>query len=143
MIELRFVLLCLAFTASAMMFTTTYAQKNDFATGNMHFSAKEMDTNGDHMITREELQKYAEKMWEDMAHGRKTIPVDKATQDFASAGLNFRAREIDVDNDGTISKEEFLRYTLKKFDGMKKTDGMVPVDDIASAFARGNMPPAR
>ena len=134
---------CVAFAALAVIVSAAYAQKNDFATGNMHFSAQEMDTNGDHMISREEMQKYAEKMWEEMAHGRKTIAIDKATKDFASAGLNFRAREIDADNDGTISKEEFLAYTLKEFDGMKKTDGMVPVNDISSAFARGNMPPAR
>ena len=129
-----------ALTAAAFIFSAAYAQHDDIATGNMHFNAKDMDTSGDHMITREEMQKYAEKMWDEMAHGNKTIAVGVATQDFASAGLNFRAHEIDADNDGTISKEEFLAYTGKKFDGMKKTGGMVPMDDVATAFSRGNMP---
>jgi hypothetical protein len=130
----------LAITAAALIFSVVYAQTNDFATGNMHFSAKDMDTNGDHMITREEMQKYFEKMWDEMAHGKSTIRLGVATKDFASAGVNFLAREIDADNDGTISKEEFLAYVGKKFDGMKKTDGMVPMDDVGTAFARGNRP---
>src|SRR5580700_8917364 len=129
MIKLRLV----ALTASALICSASYAQHDDFATGNMHFNAKDMDTNGDHMVTREEMQKYAQKMWDAMSHGKDTIPTGVATKDFASAGLNFRAREIDTDNDGSISKEEFLVYTLKRYDGMKKTGGMVPVDDMATA----------
>lgn len=129
-----------ALTALALMFGASYAQNNDFATGNMHFNAKDMDTNGDHMVTREEMQQYAEKMWDSMSHGKDTIPIGLATQNFASAGVNFSAREIDADHDGSISKEEFLAYTGKKYDGMKKTNGMVPVDDMATAFARGNKP---
>ncbi len=132
-----------ALIASAFIFTSAHGQSNEFARGNMHFNASDADTNGDHMLTREEMQKYVEKLWDEMAHGKKTIPIGVAAQDFATAGMNLSAREIDTDNDGTISKEEFLAYTLKKFDGMKKTGGMVPVDDISSAFARGNMPPAK
>ena len=48
------------------------AQSNEFATGNMHFDAKDMDTNGDHMITREEMVAYAEKQWDLMAQGKDT-----------------------------------------------------------------------
>jgi hypothetical protein len=129
-----------ALIASAVIFTAAYGQSNEFATGNMHFSAHDADTNGDHMITREEMQKYAEKLWDEMAHGKKTIPIATAAQDFATGGMNLQAREIDSDHDGTISKEEFLAYMLKKFDGMKNAHGMVPVDDLSSAFARGNMP---
>jgi EF hand len=132
--------LTLTALAAALLWSAAYGQTGDFATGNMHFNAKDMDTSGDHMITREEMQKYAEHMWDEMAHGKKTLPLGTATKDFASAGLNFHAREIDTDGDGTISKEEFLAYTGKKFDSMKKDSGMVPVDDIAVAFARGNKP---
>lgn len=117
-----------------------YAQNSDFATGNMHFDAKEMDTNGDHMVSRDEMQKYGEKMWDSMAHGKDTIPVGVATTDFASGGVNFSARDIDTDHDGSISKAEFLAYMGKKFDGMKKTGGLVSMDDMATAFARGNTP---
>ena len=115
-----------------------YAQGNDFATGNMHFDAKEMDTNGDHMITREEMIAYAEKSWDMMAQGKDTIPIAVAGKDFATGGVNYRARTIDTDHDGTISKAEFVAYAGRRFDHMKQTDKMVSVDDMARAIARGN-----
>ena len=115
-----------------------HAQSNEFATGNMHFDAKDMDTNGDHMITRDEMIKYAEKQWDMMAHGKDTIPISVAAKDFASGGVNFKARAIDTDHDGTISKDEFVAYAGKKWDTMKKTDNMVSVTDMARAIARGN-----
>jgi hypothetical protein len=115
-----------------------FAQSNEFATGNMHFDAKDMDTNGDHMITRQEMVAYAEKQWDMMAHGKDTIPIAVAAKDFATGGVNFKARTIDTDHDGTISKAEFVAYAGKKFDSMKKTDNMVSVDDMARAISRGN-----
>jgi hypothetical protein len=114
------------------------AQSNEFATGNMHFDAKDMDTNGDHMITREEMVAYAEKQWEMMAKGKDTIPIAVAAKDFATGGVNFKARTIDTDHDGTISKAEFVAYAGKKFDSMKKTDNMVSVTDMARSISRGN-----
>lgn len=117
------------------------AQSNDFATGNMHFAAIDMDTNGDHMITREEMVKYAEKQWEMMAQGKDTIPIGVAAKDFATGGVNYRARAIDTGHDGTISKEEFVAYAGMKFDSMKKTDNMVSVTDMARAISRGNTNP--
>ena len=130
----------LAFATALVLSSIAYAQNNDFATGNMHFDAKDMDTNGDHMVSREEMQKYGEKMWDMMAKGKATIPIEVATKDFASGGVNFSARDMDSDHDGSISKAEFLAYTAKKFDGMKKTGGMVSMDDMSTAFARGNTP---
>jgi hypothetical protein len=117
------------------------AQGNEFATGNMHFAAKDMDMNGDHMITREEMIQYAEKQWDMMAHGKDTLPIAVASKDFASGGVNFKARAIDTDHDGSISKAEFVAYAGKKFDSMKKTDGMVSVTDMARGIARGNKTP--
>ena len=114
------------------------AQSNEFATGNMHFDAKDMDTNGDHMITREEMVAYAEKQWDMMAQGKDTIPISAAEKDFATGGVNFKARAIDTDHDGTISKAEFVAFAGKKFDSMKKTDNMVSVADMARSIASGN-----
>jgi Ca2+-binding EF-hand superfamily protein len=127
--------------ASVLLAGAAYAQGNDFATGNMHFDAKDMDTNGDHMISREEMIKYAQKAWDTMAKGKDTIPIAVAAKDFATGGVNFKARSIDTDHDGTISKEEFVAYAGKKFDTMKKTDNMVSVADMAKAIARGNTNP--
>jgi hypothetical protein len=115
-----------------------FAQSNEFATGNMHFDAKDMDTNGDHMITREEMVAYAEKQWDMMAQGKDTLPISVAAKDFATGGVNFNARTIDADHDGTVSKAEFVAFAGKKFDSMKKTDNMVSVADMARSIARGN-----
>jgi hypothetical protein len=127
-----------AVVAALVFAAAAHAQSNEFATGNMHFDAKEMDTNGDHMISREEMMAYAEKTWEMMAHGKPTLPIAVATKDFASGGVNFQARAIDTDHDGSISKEEYLAYAGRKFDSMKKTDNMVSVADMAKSIARGN-----
>ena len=129
-------------TATLLLLTGgASAQGNEFATGNMHFAAIDMDTNADHMITREEMVKYAEKQWEMMAHGKDTIPIGVAAKDFATGGVNYKARAIDTDHDGTITKEEFVAYAGKKFDSMKKTDNMVSVTDMAKAISRGNTNP--
>ena len=126
------------YAAILLLAGAAHAQSNQFATGNMHFDAKEMDTNGDHMITRQEMIAYAEKTWDMMAQGKATLPIAVAAKDFASGGVNFKARSIDTDHDGTISKEEYVAFTTRKFDSMKKTDNMVSVDDMAKAIARGN-----
>ena len=83
----------LAICAAAVLVAgTAHAQSNEFATGNMHFDARDMDTNGDHMITRDEMIKYAEKQWEMMAHGKDTIPISVAARDFATGGVNTNGR---------------------------------------------------
>ena len=127
--------------AALLLAGGAFAQSNNFATGNMHFDAKDMDTNGDHMITRDEMIAYAEKQWDMMAQGKDTIPIAAAAKDFATGGVNFKARAIDTDHDGSISKAEFVAFAGKKFDSMKKTDNMVSVGDMARSIARGNTTP--
>jgi EF hand len=120
------------------------SRSNAFATGNpMHFDAKDMDTNGDGMITKDEMMAYASKMWDMMANGKDTIRISQATKDFASGGLAFNARAIDKDHDGSISKQEFLTYAEHKFDKMVHPNGMISVQEAAKAFARGNAPPGK
>jgi Ca2+-binding EF-hand superfamily protein len=117
---------------------------NSFATGNsMHFDVKAMDTNGDGMITKEEMMAYAEKMWEMMANGKDTIRISRATKDFATGGLAFNARAMDTDHDGSISKQEFLTYAEHKFDKVVHPNGMISVQEAAKAFARGNRPASK
>src|SRR5215475_6387231 len=133
MLKLKWVERTLLCTAILSLAGAVQAQSNQIATGNMHFDAKEMDTNGDHMITREEMIAYAEKTWDMMAQGKDTIPIAVASKDFATGGVNFKARTIDTDHDGTISKAEFVAYAGRKFDHMKQTDKMVSVDEMARA----------
>lgn len=123
---------------SLALATSAVAQSNDFATGNMHFSAKDMDVNGDHMISKDEFMQYGEKMWGMMSKGKDTIPVRDAASDFARGNMRFNAAAMDADHDGSISKEEFMEYGAKKFDKMKNKDGMMSVDDVTKNFARGN-----
>src|SRR5258708_39604133 len=93
--------------AALLLSGAAFAQSNQFATGNMHFDAKDMDTDGDHMITRDEMMKYAEKQWEMMAKGKDTIPIAVAEKEFSSAGGNFKAPAIKHDHAGTSSRDEF------------------------------------
>jgi hypothetical protein len=134
-IKLFLAAMTLAFAAGA------HAQSNDIATGNMHFSAAEMDGNGDHMISKDEFMQYGEKMWTMMSKGAATITVPDAAQDFARGNMRFSAKMMDADHDGTISKEEFMAYGERKFDKMKDKSGMMTTADATRYFARGNMRP--
>jgi len=132
-----FTLRLIALTAFVVVLIPAHAQTDVTAAITMtHFDAKDMDTNGDRLISRDEMQAYAEKMWKEMSNGKATIPIALSTKDFATAGVNMSAKEMDTDNDGSISKQEFIAYTLKKYDAMPKTNGMVPVDELQKAFAR-------
>jgi Ca2+-binding EF-hand superfamily protein len=131
------VLLCFACGAHAQT-------SNAFATGNdMHFDAKDMDSNGDGMITKEEMMAYAAKMFDMMANGKDTIRIAQATKDFATGGLAFNAKAIDTDHDGSISKQEFLTYAEHRFDKVVHPNGMISVQEAAKAFARGSPPQAK
>lgn len=119
-----------------------YAQtSNDLATANMHFDAKDMDANHDGKITKDEMMKYGETLWGSMAKDAATVSVADAGKDFARGNLRFSAKAMDADHDGTISKDEFMKYAGQKFDKMKGTDGMMSVEDAARDFSRGNMHP--
>jgi len=113
---------------------------NDFATGNMHFDAHDMDTNHDGKISKDEMMEYGSKLWGMMAKDSQSISVKDAAKDFAQGNLRFDARAMDTDHDGTITKEEFMKYTERKFDKMKGADGMVSVADASVAFSQGNRP---
>jgi hypothetical protein len=129
-------------TAVTLAFAAgVHAQSNDFATGNMHFSAEEMDVNGDHVISKDEFMQYGEKMWSMMSKGAPTITIHDAAQDFSRGNMRFNAKMMDTDHDGTISKEEFMAYGGKKFDKMKDKNGMMTTADATKYFARGNVHP--
>jgi hypothetical protein len=90
------------------------------------------------MVSQEEMKAYGEKMWSAMAKDAPTIPVQQAAQDFARGNVNFNAKAMDADHDGTISKEEFMTYASHKFDKMKDVNGKATLADVNAAFARGN-----
>ena len=107
----------------------------------MHFDAKEMDTNGDGMVSKDEMQKYGESMWAKMVRNdQRMIPVADAARDFARGNLKFDAKAMDTNGDGQVSQDEFMKYGDAKFDSMKKdSHGMISVAEASRDFGRGNM----
>ncbi|MEP7242690.1 MAG: EF-hand domain-containing protein [Gammaproteobacteria bacterium] len=111
--------------------------------GNMHFDAAAADSNGDHMISKDEFMKYGETMWERMARSASvSMPVVDAAHNFSRGNVQFDAKAMDANGDGMISKEEFMKYGESKFDHMKKDSaGMLSVADAARDIGSGNMHP--
>ncbi|HEY3784341.1 MAG TPA: hypothetical protein VGL55_03570 [Steroidobacteraceae bacterium] len=129
------------FTTLMLLAGAVSAQSaNDLATANMHFDANDMDANHDGKITKDEMMTYGDKMWTMMAKDTSSISVADAAKDFAKGNLRFNARAMDADHDGSISKDEFMKYAAQKFNKMKGADGMMSVADASAAFSRGNMP---
>jgi Ca2+-binding EF-hand superfamily protein len=59
---------------------------------------------------------------------------------FAQGGMHFSAKAMDTDNDGMISKDEFMKYHSDMWDQMTKdSNGSMSVSDASSSFARGGM----
>lgn len=138
MMKLQSFLAVAALMASGIGLAADPAQ---FGSGNMHFDVSEMDANHDGMISKDEFMKYGETMWGRMAQGKDSISVAEAAKDFATGNMRFNAKAMDTDHDGTVSKDEFMKYSEAMWNKGKKDDhGMMTVDDAGKSFARGNMP---
>ena len=122
-----------------MVFAADSAQ---FANGNMNFDVKEMDANHDGMISKDEFMKYGETMWGRMSSGKDTVSVADAGKDFATGNMRFDAKAMDADHDGSISKDEFMKYGEAKWTKMSKGSAQMTVADATRDFSRGNMHPA-
>jgi Ca2+-binding EF-hand superfamily protein len=108
----------------------------------MRFDVAEMDANHDGMISKDEFMAYSETMWGRMSGGKDTVSVADAGKDFATGNMNFNAKAMDTDHDGTISKDEFMKYSEAKWNKMDTGGkGMMSVADASKDFSRGNMPP--
>ena len=63
-----------------------------------------------------------------------------SSSDVATGGMHFSAKAMDADNDGMISKDEFMKYHADMWDKMTKdSNGTMSTTDAAQAFARGGM----
>jgi Ca2+-binding EF-hand superfamily protein len=118
------------------------ADPAEFARGNMHFDVTEMDANHDGMISKDEFMAYGETMWGRMSGGKDSVSVADAGKDFATGNMRFDAKAMDADHDGTISKDEFMKYGEAKWNKMAKGNAMMSVADASKDFSRGNMHPA-
>jgi Ca2+-binding EF-hand superfamily protein len=66
--------------------------------------------------------------------------ADSSSTNFTRGGMHFSAKAMDTDNDGMISKDEFMKYHADMWDQMTKgSNGSMSASDAASAFARGGM----
>ena len=65
---------------------------------------------------------------------------DSSSTTLAQGGMHFSAKAMDADNDGMISKDEFMKYHADMWDSMTKdSNGSMSTADAATAFARGGM----
>jgi EF hand len=111
------------------------------ASGNMRFDARSADENGDGIISKDEMTRYAERMWLSMAHAAGlAIPVVEAAKDFSRGNLRFDAKAVDADGDGKITRTEFMAYQEARFDATRNASGVVSIVAAAKAFGRGNLP---
>jgi Ca2+-binding EF-hand superfamily protein len=63
-----------------------------------------------------------------------------SSTDLATGAMHFSATAMDTDNDGMISKDEFMKYHADMWDKMTKdSNGSMSAADAGTAFARGGM----
>jgi hypothetical protein len=101
-------------TVSITLSGAALAQNTDFATGNMHFDPAAITTDSNHMISKEAMTAYGEKMWLLMSMGAATTPDQDANRAFERGNLKFDATDMDTDNDGSVSHEEFMAFAGKR-----------------------------
>jgi Ca2+-binding EF-hand superfamily protein len=113
-----------------------------------------MDTNHDGMVSRDEWIAFQEKVFA-MLDKSKTGKVNEteylgaapemvsfATGGYASGLLNKAMfKKIDVDADGTISRDEFVSYQMKVFDMMDTSTSHKGMLGPGEYFATGGKPP--
>ena len=128
----------IVFLAAATLTGVSYAQEQsaDFGSGGMHFNAKAMDTNGDNMISKDEFMKYHAAIWDQMtkdSNGNMTISAASAA--FARGGMHVGVNKMDSDKDGTISKDEFMKYEATHWSLLPRvSSGQISVTDLENAM---------
>ena len=128
------------FLAAATLTSVSFAQGQpaDFAPDGMHFSARAMDANGDGMISTEEFMKYHAAMWDQLAKNSSgTMTVDAAASAFARGGMHIDVSKMDPDKDGTITKDEFMKYEATHWSLLPKdASGQISVTALQKAMKK-------
>jgi hypothetical protein len=154
---------CVVF--GAIMLLCAYSAHSDavasFATGGYATALRtpammhKMDTNHDNMVSRSEWLAFQNKVFS-MMDKNHTGRVDLAEfvgaypvlADFASGGYASSLcnqdmfRKIDMNGDGTITRQEFISYQLKIFDMMDTSTVHKGMLGPAEFFGSGGAPPS-
>jgi Ca2+-binding EF-hand superfamily protein len=131
----------LVFLAAATLTSVSYAQADsstDFAHGGMHFSAKAMDMNNDGMISKDEFMKYHADMWDKMTKDSSgSMSMSDATAAFSRGGMHVNVKAMDADHDGTVTKDEFMKYEATHWSLLPKdASGQISVSDMDKAMKK-------
>jgi len=128
----------LVFLAATTLTSVSFAQDQsaDFARGGMHFSAKAMDTDGDGMISKDEFMKYHAAVWDQMTKDSNgNMTMSDASAAFARGGMHVDVNKMDPDKDGTISKDEFMKYEATHWSLLPRdASGQISVADLEKAM---------
>jgi hypothetical protein len=130
----------LVLVAMAILTDVSFAQDNsaDVARGGMHFSAQEMDTDKNGLISQDEFMKYHMAVWDKMTQESDgTLTLVDAAAAFARGGMHIDVRKMDPDKDGTISRDEFVQYEATHWSLLPKdANGQISVKDMENAMAK-------
>jgi Ca2+-binding EF-hand superfamily protein len=131
----------LVFLAAMTLTSVSFAQSDsstDFAHGGMHFSAKAMDTDNDGMISKDEFMKYHADMWDQMTKDSSgSMSTSDATSAFARGGMHVNTKKMDADHNGTITKDEFMKYEATHWSLLPKdASGQISVSDMDKAMKK-------
>ena len=125
------------FLALTMPIAAAHAQGADHAEGlNSSYDPHIMDTNGDGTITKEEYMHYQASYWTVLCKGNATVSVDAAAAAFARDNMKLDADAMDIGHNGVVSRAEFMRYSVTRFDQAKNQAGIVTIDVAWIRFAR-------
>ena len=131
----------IAFLAGMTVASVSFGQAaaaSDFARGNMHFSAKAMDTDNDGMISKDEFMQYHEAMWDKMTKDSNgQMALNDATSGFARGGMHVDAKAMDPDRSGMITKDKFMKYEATHWSLLPKdASGEISVRDMQKAMMK-------
>jgi hypothetical protein len=130
----------LVLLAAAALMGGSFAQDKStgVALGAMHFSATEMDSDNDGIVSEDEFMKYHMAVWDKMTQasaGKMSLVAAAAA--FARGGMHVDASKMDPNNDGIITRDEFMHYEATHWALLPKdANGAISVTDLQNAMQK-------